>query len=169
MLFFFRSLFPWLTRLYYYCSVLSASLSIISVCVYWCTFVCVCVYTLTCLLSAWSPAHSCKQPRSPANADVVGLDLPSYGYTLVYTCQPGYFLSGGSEHRVCRSDGSWTGKVPVCRGMWSAKVYEGTWWRRWWGGGDGGKVEMFQRKCVHVHKCGRRVGGFREVYNCVYT
>uniref|UniRef100_A0A7N6FBD4 CUB and Sushi multiple domains 3a n=1 Tax=Anabas testudineus TaxID=64144 RepID=A0A7N6FBD4_ANATE len=94
-----------------------ASLSIISVCVYWCTFVCVCActYTLTCLLSAWSPAHSCKQPRSPANADVVGLDLPSYGYTLVYTCQPGYFLSGGSEHRVCRSDGSWTGKVPVCR------------------------------------------------------
>ncbi|KAF3691668.1 CUB and sushi domain-containing protein 3 CUB and sushi multiple domains protein 3 [Channa argus] len=59
--------------------------------------------------------HSCKQPRSPANTDVLGLDLPSYGYTLVYTCQPGYFLSGGSEHRVCRSDGSWTGKVPVCR------------------------------------------------------
>ncbi|KAJ3598125.1 hypothetical protein NHX12_001639 [Muraenolepis orangiensis] len=45
----------------------------------------------------------------------VGLDLPSYGYTLVYSCQPGYFLSGGSEHRVCRSDGSWTGKVPICR------------------------------------------------------
>lgn len=66
--------------------------------------------------SACSPAHSCKQPRSPANADVVGLDLPSYGYTLVYSCQLGYFLSGGSEHRVCRSDGSWTGKVPVCRG-----------------------------------------------------
>ncbi|XP_037533201.1 CUB and sushi domain-containing protein 3 [Nematolebias whitei] len=60
-------------------------------------------------------SHSCKQPKSPANADVMGLDLPSYGYTLVYTCQPGYFLSGGSEHRVCRSDGSWTGKVPVCR------------------------------------------------------
>uniref|UniRef100_A0A671XBC1 CUB and Sushi multiple domains 3 n=1 Tax=Sparus aurata TaxID=8175 RepID=A0A671XBC1_SPAAU len=68
--------------------------------------------------------HSCKQPRSPANADVVGLDLPSYGYTLVYSCQPGYFLSGGSEHRVCRSDSSWTGKVPVCRGMWSAEVCE---------------------------------------------
>uniref|UniRef100_A0A669CUG9 CUB and Sushi multiple domains 3 n=1 Tax=Oreochromis niloticus TaxID=8128 RepID=A0A669CUG9_ORENI len=67
-------------------------------------------------------SHSCKQPRSPANADVMGLDLPSYGYTLVYTCQPGYFLSGGSEHRVCRSDGSWTGKVPVCRGTWLAEV-----------------------------------------------
>uniref|UniRef100_A0A8C2Z0K3 CUB and Sushi multiple domains 3 n=1 Tax=Cyclopterus lumpus TaxID=8103 RepID=A0A8C2Z0K3_CYCLU len=70
--------------------------------------------------------HSCKQPRSPANADVLGLDLPSYGYTLVYTCQSGYFLSGGSEHRVCRSDGSWTGKVPVCRGAWLAEVCEGT-------------------------------------------
>lgn len=76
-----------------------------------------CVGVLTPRLpSARSPAHSCKQPRSPANADVVGLDLPSYGYTLVYSCQLGYFLSGGSEHRVCRSDGSWTGKVPVCRG-----------------------------------------------------
>uniref|UniRef100_A0AAQ4NQP8 CUB and Sushi multiple domains 3a n=1 Tax=Gasterosteus aculeatus aculeatus TaxID=481459 RepID=A0AAQ4NQP8_GASAC len=69
--------------------------------------------------------RECSQPRSPANADVVGLDLPSYGYTLVYTCQSGYFLSGGSEHRVCRSDGSWTGKVPVCRGTWLAEVHEG--------------------------------------------
>lgn len=79
------------------------------------------------LPSARSPAHSCKQPRSPANADVVGLDLPSYGYTLVYSCQLGYFLSGGSEHRVCRSDGSWTGKVPVCRGTFfaAAKVAAG--------------------------------------------
>ena len=64
-------------------------------------------------------AHFCKQPKNPANADVVGLDLPSYGYTLVYSCQPGHILSGGSEHRVCRSDGSWTGKVPVCRGIYT--------------------------------------------------
>lgn len=56
---------------------------------------------------------------------MVGLDLPSYGYTLVYTCQPGYFLSGGSEHRVCRSDNSWTGKVPVCRGRLAAGVLMG--------------------------------------------
>ncbi|KAG1971132.1 CUB and sushi domain-containing protein [Pimephales promelas] len=59
--------------------------------------------------------HSCKQPESPAHVDVVGMDLPSYGYTLIYTCQTGFFLSGGSEHRVCRSDGTWTGKMPVCR------------------------------------------------------
>lgn len=44
------------------------------------------------------------------------MDLPSLGYTLIYTCQPGFFLAGGSEHRVCKSDGTWTGKVPVCEG-----------------------------------------------------
>uniref|UniRef100_A0AAR2JXJ0 CUB and Sushi multiple domains 3a n=1 Tax=Pygocentrus nattereri TaxID=42514 RepID=A0AAR2JXJ0_PYGNA len=59
--------------------------------------------------------HNCKQPESPPHVDVVGMDLPGYGYTLIYTCQIGFFLSGGSEHRVCRSDGTWTGKMPVCR------------------------------------------------------
>uniref|UniRef100_A0A8C1PHK2 CUB and Sushi multiple domains 3a n=1 Tax=Cyprinus carpio TaxID=7962 RepID=A0A8C1PHK2_CYPCA len=59
--------------------------------------------------------HSCKQPESPPHVDVVGMDLPSYGYTLLYTCQTGFFLSGGSEHRVCKSDGTWTGKMPLCR------------------------------------------------------
>uniref|UniRef100_A0A8C6QR27 CUB and Sushi multiple domains 3 n=1 Tax=Nannospalax galili TaxID=1026970 RepID=A0A8C6QR27_NANGA len=59
-------------------------------------------------------AHSCKQPESPAHANVVGMDLPSHGYTLIYTCQPGFFLAGGTEHRVCRSDNTWTGKIPVC-------------------------------------------------------
>lgn len=64
-------------------------------------------------------AHSCKQPETPAHANVVGMDLPSHGYTLVYTCQPGFFLAGGTEHRVCRSDNTWTGKVPVCEGKLS--------------------------------------------------
>ncbi|XP_072548530.1 CUB and sushi domain-containing protein 3 isoform X2 [Salminus brasiliensis] len=59
--------------------------------------------------------HSCKQPRSPPHANVLGMDLPAFGYTLLYSCQPGFMLTGGSEHRVCRPDGSWTGKVPVCR------------------------------------------------------
>ncbi|XP_009703787.1 PREDICTED: CUB and sushi domain-containing protein 3-like, partial [Cariama cristata] len=58
--------------------------------------------------------HSCKQPETPTHANVAGMDLPSLGYTLIYTCQPGFFLAGGSEHRACRSDGTWTGKVPVC-------------------------------------------------------
>uniref|UniRef100_A0AAY4CTR7 CUB and Sushi multiple domains 3a n=1 Tax=Denticeps clupeoides TaxID=299321 RepID=A0AAY4CTR7_9TELE len=64
--------------------------------------------------------HSCKQPESPHHVSVVGMDLPSFGYTLIYTCQPGFFLSGGSEHRVCRSDGTWSGKMPVCRGTRTA-------------------------------------------------
>ncbi|XP_029701072.1 CUB and sushi domain-containing protein 3 isoform X7 [Takifugu rubripes] len=59
--------------------------------------------------------HACKQPESPLHVDVAGMDLLGYGYTLVYSCQHGYFLAGGSEHRVCKSDGTWTGKMPVCR------------------------------------------------------
>ncbi|RXM27789.1 CUB and sushi domain-containing protein 3 [Acipenser ruthenus] len=59
--------------------------------------------------------HTCKQPESPPHVNVVGMDLPSIGYTLLYSCQPGFFLSGGSEHRVCKSDGTWTGKMPVCQ------------------------------------------------------
>uniref|UniRef100_A0A4W6DPK5 CUB and Sushi multiple domains 3 n=1 Tax=Lates calcarifer TaxID=8187 RepID=A0A4W6DPK5_LATCA len=59
--------------------------------------------------------HACKQPESPLHVDVVGMDLPGFGYTLVYSCQHGYFLAGGSEHRVCKSDGTWTGKMPICR------------------------------------------------------
>ncbi len=64
-------------------------------------------------------AHSCKQPKTPPHANVLGMDLPSFGYTLLYSCQPGFLLTGGTEHRACRSDGSWTGKVPVCRGTQS--------------------------------------------------
>ncbi|XP_036397589.1 CUB and sushi domain-containing protein 1-like [Megalops cyprinoides] len=59
-------------------------------------------------------AHHCSQPELPPNADVSAIELPSLGYTLLYTCQPAFYLIGGSEHRTCRSDGSWTGKPPVC-------------------------------------------------------
>ncbi|KAG7265423.1 hypothetical protein CRUP_000578 [Coryphaenoides rupestris] len=59
-------------------------------------------------------AHHCSQPELPGQADVSAIELPSLGYTLIYTCQPGFYLAGGSEHRTCRSDGSWTGKPPLC-------------------------------------------------------
>uniref|UniRef100_A0A673MZM1 CUB and sushi domain-containing protein 3-like n=1 Tax=Sinocyclocheilus rhinocerous TaxID=307959 RepID=A0A673MZM1_9TELE len=49
----------------------------------------------------------------------------SFGYTLLYSCQPGFLLTGGSEHRACRPDGSWTGKVPVCRGFLYCLKYLG--------------------------------------------
>lgn len=79
--------------------------------------------TLFCL-SGWgiSPlvlcfsAHHCKQPETPSHANVGALDLPSLGYTLIYSCQNGYYLTGGSEHRTCKADGSWTGKPPICLG-----------------------------------------------------
>ncbi|XP_048086105.1 CUB and sushi domain-containing protein 1 [Alosa alosa] len=59
-------------------------------------------------------AHHCSQPELPAQLDVSAIELPSLGYTLIYTCQPGFYLSAGSEHRTCRPDGSWTGKPPIC-------------------------------------------------------
>uniref|UniRef100_A0A8C9TSU0 CUB and Sushi multiple domains 2 n=1 Tax=Scleropages formosus TaxID=113540 RepID=A0A8C9TSU0_SCLFO len=59
-------------------------------------------------------AHHCSQPELPPQADVSAIELPSLGYTLIYSCQRGFYLAGGSEHRTCRADGSWTGKPPLC-------------------------------------------------------
>ncbi|XP_027870781.1 CUB and sushi domain-containing protein 1 isoform X4 [Xiphophorus couchianus] len=78
--------------------------------------------TRTCLENlTWSGtqpeciAHSCRQPETPSNVDVRAMDLPTLGYTLIYMCQEGFYLSGGSEHRTCKSDGRWTGKPPLCK------------------------------------------------------
>ncbi|XP_041439963.1 CUB and sushi domain-containing protein 2 isoform X1 [Xenopus laevis] len=77
--------------------------------------------TRTCLPNlTWSGVqpecipHHCRQPETPSHANVGALDLPSLGYTLIYSCQAGFYLTGGSEHRTCRVDGSWTGKPPLC-------------------------------------------------------
>ncbi|XP_063297188.1 CUB and sushi domain-containing protein 1 [Pelobates fuscus] len=59
--------------------------------------------------------HACRQPETPAHTDVRAIDLPTLGYTLIYICQHGYFLAGGSEHRTCKSDMKWTGKPPICK------------------------------------------------------
>ncbi|XP_039692963.1 CUB and sushi domain-containing protein 2 isoform X4 [Pteropus medius] len=77
--------------------------------------------TRTCLPNlTWSGTppdcvpHHCKQPETPTHANIGALDLPSMGYTLIYSCQEGFSLKGGSEHRTCKADGSWTGKPPIC-------------------------------------------------------
>ncbi|XP_072912857.1 CUB and sushi domain-containing protein 1-like [Hemitrygon akajei] len=59
--------------------------------------------------------HNCRQPETPVNVDVRAIELPTMGYTLIYSCQPGLYLAAGSEHRACKSDGKWSGKPPVCR------------------------------------------------------
>ncbi|XP_053315605.1 CUB and sushi domain-containing protein 1 [Spea bombifrons] len=59
--------------------------------------------------------HACRQPETPGHADVRAIDLPTLGYTLIYICQQGYYLAGGSEHRTCKSDMKWTGKPPICK------------------------------------------------------
>ncbi|XP_073776667.1 CUB and sushi domain-containing protein 1 [Danio rerio] len=78
--------------------------------------------TRTCLENlTWSGmqpecvAHACRQPETPSHVDVKAIDLPTLGYTLMYTCQDGFYLAGGSEHRTCKADGRWTGKPPVCK------------------------------------------------------
>ncbi|CAG5854549.1 unnamed protein product [Menidia menidia] len=78
--------------------------------------------TRTCLENlTWSGtqpeciAHSCRQPETPINVDVRSMDLPTLGYTLIYSCQDGFYLAGGSEHRTCKSDGRWSGKPPLCK------------------------------------------------------
>uniref|UniRef100_A0A8C1ZS09 CUB and Sushi multiple domains 1 n=1 Tax=Cyprinus carpio TaxID=7962 RepID=A0A8C1ZS09_CYPCA len=78
--------------------------------------------TRTCLENlTWSGmqpecvAHACRQPETPSHVGVKAIDLPTLGYTLMYTCQDGFYLSGGSEHRTCKADGRWSGKPPVCK------------------------------------------------------
>ncbi|XP_028737903.2 CUB and sushi domain-containing protein 1 [Peromyscus leucopus] len=87
--------------------------------------------TRTCLANlTWSGIqtecipHACRQPETPAHADVRAIDLPAFGYTLVYTCHPGFFLAGGSEHRTCKADMKWTGKSPVCKSKGVREVNE---------------------------------------------
>ncbi|XP_034777574.2 CUB and sushi domain-containing protein 1-like [Acipenser ruthenus] len=60
-------------------------------------------------------SHACRQLENPTHVDVKAIDLPTLGYTLIYTCQPGFFLAGGSEHRTCKADGKWSGKPPICK------------------------------------------------------
>eukprot|EP00062_Callorhinchus_milii_P009370 gi/632953198/ref/XP_007892273.1/ PREDICTED: CUB and sushi domain-containing protein 1 [Callorhinchus milii] len=59
--------------------------------------------------------HNCRQPETPVSVDVKAIELPTLGYTLIYTCHSGLYLAGGSEHRACKIDGKWSGKPPVCR------------------------------------------------------
>ncbi|VTJ62987.1 Hypothetical predicted protein [Marmota monax] len=87
--------------------------------------------TRTCLANlTWSGLqtecipHACRQPETPAHADVRAIDLPAFGYTLVYTCHAGFFLAGGSEHRTCKADMKWTGKSPVCKSKGVREVNE---------------------------------------------
>ena len=39
-----------------------------------------------------------------------------FGNVVMYSCEDGYFMSEGSEERVCQSTGLWSGTPPVCTG-----------------------------------------------------
>uniref|UniRef100_UPI00358FCE16 CUB and sushi domain-containing protein 3-like n=1 Tax=Myxine glutinosa TaxID=7769 RepID=UPI00358FCE16 len=59
-------------------------------------------------------SHRCQEPETPPFANVEALEVAGLGYTLLYSCQHGYFLASGSEHRTCAPDGTWSGKAPMC-------------------------------------------------------
>ena len=41
--------------------------------------------------------------------------MTTYNGMAVYSCDPGYSLSGSGTH-TCGADGSWSGNEPVCEG-----------------------------------------------------
>ncbi|XP_071546933.1 sushi, von Willebrand factor type A, EGF and pentraxin domain-containing protein 1-like isoform X1 [Panulirus ornatus] len=55
---------------------------------------------------------SCGFPGYLLNGHVEGNSY-SYGDTVSYTCNPGFFLVGYTE-RTCQSDGEWNGERPQC-------------------------------------------------------
>ena len=51
-----------------------------------------------------------------ANGKLVYLNGTLFGDKVVYECQPGYNLTGGSQERTCSSRGTWSGAEPNCQG-----------------------------------------------------
>lgn len=58
---------------------------------------------------------SCGSLSNPLNGAV---DVPSrqIGSTATYSCNAGFSLAG-SQTRVCKSGGSWSGAAPTCQGI----------------------------------------------------
>lgn len=46
----------------------------------------------------------------------------SFGDEIYYSCVDGYELRG-NPHRICNSDGKWTGLPPICIGNASNKTF----------------------------------------------
>ena len=40
--------------------------------------------------------------------------MTTIGNMVVYTCESGYVLVGGSQQRTCQDNGTWDGTEPTC-------------------------------------------------------
>ena len=50
----------------------------------------------------------------PENGVVKTDDGTTYDKEAVYMCNAGYFISAGSEKRMCQDNGQWIGTMPTC-------------------------------------------------------
>ena len=77
-------------------------------------------YSRTCLQTGlWSGQEPtclpvmCPVPDDISHGQLVIFTSVEYGAVIIYTCDPGHVLLGGSE-RVCGPQGRWSGQLPVC-------------------------------------------------------
>ena len=69
-------------------------------------------YCFSCVLVV-----SCRDPGTPANGIVLSLTNGiAAGSVVTYGCNQGYILVGAGS-RVCRANGVWSVKLPICKGQ----------------------------------------------------
>ena len=56
---------------------------------------------------------TCSPLAAPVNGQIIITGL-IIGSSAVYSCNVGFFLSGGSRVRICQSNGQWSGSIPRC-------------------------------------------------------
>ena len=56
----------------------------------------------------------CSHPGNITNGSVDTSEGTTYGQSAIYTCNTGYYISGGNETRTCLHEGIWDGIKPNC-------------------------------------------------------
>ena len=59
----------------------------------------------------------CGDPSKPINGQRIGRNF-GVGGVVTYRCDNGYEMEDMKySHRTCLQNGTWTGRVPTCNGM----------------------------------------------------
>ena len=70
-------------------------------------------FVFSCIYKNEISLVDCGDPGQPANGDVNFVTTREEGVAN-YTCNEGYNLTGVTQ-RICQSNGSWSGDVPICQ------------------------------------------------------
>ncbi|XP_057297709.1 mannan-binding lectin serine protease 1-like [Hydractinia symbiolongicarpus] len=62
----------------------------------------------------WLEGIKCPVLYPPEDGSLSGAKNFSFKEEILFTCNEGYRLVGGSQSRTCQSDGTWTGTTPKC-------------------------------------------------------